>query len=81
MSETLAIDLRCSKCGTTSAVPYTTLYSIWRQGYEEMPEDRKEDAYMTAEINCICGHREKFESPMFRHVFKVVFEEFSELEE
>ncbi len=74
------INLRCSSCNETSPIHYGRLYSIWKQGYDQMPEEKKAEIYITAEINCECGHSEKFESPMFRYIFDVVFHELMSLE-
>lgn len=75
------INFRCSECESVSLVSYGTLYSIWKQGYEQMPEEKKSESYLTAEIKCLCGNTEKFDSPTFRYVFQTVFEEFLALEE
>ena len=76
LRDDLTITLRCSECSTASVVPYSLLYSIWRQGYEDMSDKKKEMAFMTAEIRCICGNLEKFDSPMFKYIFRLAFEEF-----
>lgn len=75
------INLRCSECQEVSPTSYGILFQIWKQGYDQMPEDKKHKAYLTAEISCLCGNTEKFESPMFRYTFQTVFQEFLSLED
>lgn len=74
------IDLRCSGCEEISSIPYSTLFRVWKQGFDQMPDDKRSEAYLTAEIRCLCGHLERFDSPMFRYVFQIIFEEFLSLE-
>lgn len=75
------INFRCSECGAVSPVSYGVLYSIWKQGYEQMPDDQKSQAYFNAEIQCICGNKDKFDSPMFQYAFKTIFKEILALDE
>ncbi|MBD3260648.1 MAG: hypothetical protein GF334_03055 [Candidatus Altiarchaeales archaeon] len=46
-----------------------------------MPDDKKSQAYFNAEIQCICGNEDKFDSPMFQYAFKTIFKEILALDE
>ena len=75
------INLRCSNCEEYSPVLYSTLFRIWKQGFDQMPDEKKPEMYLTAEIKCVCGHTEKFDTPMFKYTFQTVFQEFLSLED
>lgn len=75
------INLRCRKCELENIVSYSTLIPIWNEGYKQMPEDKKSEVSLTAMIECPCGNREKYDSPMFCYTFKTVFEEFLALQD
>jgi hypothetical protein len=44
-----------------------------------MPETKKEEAFVTAEIRCLCGHQQKWDTPMFKYLFGIMFQEFKSL--
>ena len=70
------IGLRCSVCGDSEPVSFAALYDIWVRGYEELePEGRPESTPFT-EVTCHCGHTERFEDPMFKYVFCLIYDEF-----
>ena len=74
------INLRCSNCGEVgSPASYNTLFRIWKYVYDKVPDDKKHEAYLTAESRCLCGHTEHFDTPMFKYTFGVMFEEISSL--
>lgn len=75
------VNLRCSSCKEMIPTSYDRLYSIWKEGYDKMPDELKEEAFLTAQIRCVCGHTEKWDSPMFTHLFDVVFHEILSLED
>ncbi len=75
------INLRCEGCDEVSPTSYGQMYSIWKEGYDKMPDEKKKEVQITAEVQCICGHRNKFSSPMFQHTFGVVFHELLSLED
>ena len=77
----MEINLRCTGCRESFPTSYAQLYPIWRAGYESMPEELKEDVFVTAEIRCICGHQKKWDSPMFKYLFGTMFQEFKSLED
>jgi hypothetical protein len=74
------INLRCPGCNEAAPTSYSQLYSIWKEGYEKMSESMREEAFVTAEIRCLCGHQEKWDSPMFKYLFGIMFQEFKSLE-
>jgi len=74
------INLRCDACNSATPVSYDQLYAIWKQGYDEMPDDRREKIFLTAEIRCVCGNHKKFDGPMFQYTFGEVFYELLSLE-
>jgi hypothetical protein len=75
------INFKCDDCKEVSPTSCEQLYHIWKTGYDSTPEDKREGIFLTAEIRCTCGTHSKFESPMFKHMFDVVFQEFRSLEE
>lgn len=75
------INFRCRECETVNPVSYGTLFQIWKPGYDQMPAEKKSESYLTAEIRCLCGHTDKFDSPMFRYVFATVFDTLMGLED
>ena len=70
------IELRCNACGESAPVPFETLLDIWKQGYDQMCEEHKNQATVVAEITCHCGHISKYDSPMFKHIFQLICDEF-----
>lgn len=70
------IELHCKACGKSAPIPFETLLDIWKQGYDHMCDDYKDKATVVAEITCYCGHRSKYDSPMFRYIFQLIFDEF-----
>jgi hypothetical protein len=75
------INLRCSKCKESAPTQYDDLYRVWKAGYDRMPEDIKSEMFVTAEIRCLCGHQEKYDTPMFTYTFGVIFQELMSLED
>ncbi len=75
------INLRCPGCKEAIPTSYEQLYPIWKEGYDKMSDTMKEEAFVTAEIRCLCGHREKWDSPMFKYLFGIMFQEFKSLED
>lgn len=72
----MEINLRCSSCEAVSTVPRETLCAIWKQGYDQVDDDRKEEIFLSTEIKCVCGNVDKYSSPMYKYMFRVIFEEF-----
>jgi len=70
------IELRCNECGESAPVPFETLLDIWKQGYDSMCEKDRDRAGVVAEITCHCGHTSKYNSPMFKYIFQLMFNEF-----
>lgn len=70
------IELRCEACGESAPIPFETLLDIWKQGYDHMCDDQKGKAKVVAEVTCHCGHRSKYDRPMFRYIFQLIFDEF-----
>ena len=70
------IELRCGACGESAPTPFETLLDIWKQGYDDMGEEHKSKVVVVAEVTCPCGHNTKYDSPMFRYVFQLMFDEF-----
>ena len=70
------IELSCHACGESSPVPFELLLDIWKQGYDNMCEEHKDKPGVNAEITCYCGHTSKYDSPMFRYIFQLIFDEF-----
>ncbi len=75
------IDLRCTKCGDYSRVLFATLYEVWAEGYKTMDEEYRMHAKAVTDIKCHCGHRERYDGPMFSYIFQLVFDEFIKGEE
>jgi hypothetical protein len=78
--ESMYINLRCPACKESVPTSYNQLYAVWKEGYDKMSEELKEEAYLTAEIRCLCGHKEKYSSPMFKYLFGIMFHEMKSLE-
>ena len=69
--------LRCSACKDTSNVPFTKLYALWKADYDRLcAAHKKKKTQVMATVQCPCGQRDKFDTPMFRYVFKVIFDEY-----
>ena len=66
---------KCSTCETINFVNYETLYKIWKTGWDQMSPEKREEAYLSAEVKCLCGNNTKFKSPMFRYMFTLIFKE------
>ena len=69
------INLRCGNCRKVFPVAYNTLYGIWKTSYVKVPDAKKPDVSLSVETPCECGHTERFDTPMFKHTFGVMFEE------
>jgi len=70
------ITLSCHSCAESAPVSFETLLDMWKQGYDQMSDESKPKIKVVAEITCHCGHVSKYDSPMFRHVFQLIFDEF-----
>jgi len=70
------IVLRCDECDRSAPVDYDTLYSMWNQKLcgKRTSANKKR---VTAEMQCSCGNTQVYNTPMYRYVFGLVFEEFS----
>ena len=75
------IELACSKCGDSSLVSFHSLYNLWKEGYEELHTERKKVATAYTQIVCNCGHTERYEGPMFKYIFQLIFDSFIKMEE
>lgn len=69
------IKLKCSACGDSMDVAFAQLYKIWKDGYEQMSEEKKGKARATTRIKCHCGTKDSYNSPMFSYVFQLIFTE------
>jgi hypothetical protein len=69
------IELACGGCGASSSVPYARLYELWKQGYDKLSPEKKKTASCMTNIRCHCGHVDTYDSPMFRYVFQLIFDE------
>ncbi len=70
------LELRCSSCGEAEPVSFETLLDIWKQGYDQVSDENKSKVKVVAEITCHCGHVSKYDTPMFRYIFQLIFDEF-----
>lgn len=70
------IELRCEKCRESAPVPLETLLDLWKQGYDRIGECDKNKAIAVVEISCYCGHQTRYNSPMFKYIFQLIFDEF-----
>jgi hypothetical protein len=75
-NRTMYVKLVCSKCGDSSLVSFALLYDVWKEGYAKMCPDHQKKAKATADIKCHCGHKERYNGPMFQYVFQLIFDEF-----
>lgn len=67
--------LRCSKCGEATVVAFAQLYDIWKKGYDELCEKHKKKARVKTDVKCHCGNTDTHDSPMFKYLFQLIFEE------
>ncbi len=75
------VDLRCSECSDFSRVPFALLYDVWAEGYKTMDKEHKARARAVTDIKCHCGHKERYNGPMFQYIFQLIFDEFVKEEE
>lgn len=75
------IELYCSKCGDSSLVSFSTLYEVWRVGYETMCPEHKKKAKAVTDIKCHCGNKERYDEPMMKYIFQLIFDEYVKEEE
>jgi hypothetical protein len=75
------IDLKCPSCKELVPTSVEQLFDIWKAGYEQLPDDRKSEILLTAEIRCTCGHENRWDTPMFTYLFDVLFHEILSLED
>lgn len=71
----MEIDLRCSACGETSRVSTDLLCEIWKRGYDSLGEKQKRQAKVKTDIQCHCGHKDVYDTPMFDYMFQTIFQE------
>ncbi len=67
------VNLACSKCGESETVSFASLYSLWKVQYDK---SGKTAVAAYTEVVCHCGHRERYEGPMFKYIFQLIFDEF-----
>lgn len=75
------INLRCGVCEQVLPTSYDDLFLIWKSGYDQMPLDKREEARVSAEVVCDCGHHERFDTPMFHYTFGIMFHEMLSLQD
>jgi hypothetical protein len=75
------IDLKCPSCKELVPTSVEQLYSIWKEGYDQLPEDIKSEIKLTAAIRCTCGQENRWDTPMFTYLFDVLFHEILSLED
>lgn len=75
------VELRCSKCGETSLVSFSTLYGLWKEGYGQMEPQYQQKAIAVTDVRCHCGHKERYDGPMFQYIFQLIFDELVREEE
>ncbi len=69
------IELVCDGCGEIAPVSYEVLFDLWKQGYDTMCEEHRKNATVVTEISCHCGHQNKYDGPLYKYVFQLIFEE------
>jgi len=75
------VELACSQCGSSSLYSFAVLYSLWKENYGKMCPEHQKKAKAVVKIECHCGHRERYDGPMFRYIFQLIFDEFVRKEE
>ena len=77
MSKLGYFPFRCPACGAKSSVALKSLCSIWEKKYAKLSDESKstKDISFSAEIECFCGHKSCYDSPMSKHVFSIAFNE------
>ena len=72
----MKIKLRCKSCSNEVNVSYAHLFSLWKADYERQPgiEDAK-TFKVSVSTTCSCGKESSHSSPMFLHIFQVIFNE------
>jgi hypothetical protein len=75
------VELACSKCGDSSLVSFSSLCDLWKEGYEKLEVGRRKTATAYTQIVCHCGHKERYEGPMLKYIFQLVFDSFVKTEE
>lgn len=75
------VDLRCSRCDACSRVLFADLYEIWKEGYAQMDNKHKKKPRAATDIKCHCGHRERYNGPMFSYIFQLIFDDLIKEEE
>jgi hypothetical protein len=70
------VELQCSECGNSSRVSFALLYKIWKEGYAKMGSKHRAQAKAVTDIKCHCGHDERYDGPMFKYIFQLIFDEF-----
>lgn len=71
----MEINLRCSVCGETSRVSTDLLCEIWKRGYDSLGEKQKRQAKVKTDIQCHCGNKDVYDTPMFDYMFQTIFQE------
>jgi hypothetical protein len=57
-------------------VDYDTLYAAWNRKLCGKPKPAHKKR-VTAEMQCPCGNTQVYNTPMYRYIFGLVFEEYS----
>ena len=65
----------CSKCGDSSLVSMDLLCRIWKRGYDSMNDRQRKRAKVKTDVTCHCGNKEVYDTPMFKYMFQLIFEE------
>lgn len=69
------INLPCSSCGEPLVVSFAQLCDYWREGYNQICDRHKQEAKVTVDVQCHCGNKDVYNSPMFQYIFQLVFNE------
>lgn len=71
----MEVNLRCSACGESSLVSIELLCEVWKRGYESLGEKQKRQAKVKADVQCHCGNKDVYDSPMLDYMFQTIFQE------
>ena len=70
------IKFRCTPCGSSSLVSFDRLCSHWKTAWENVKEQASDgELCITTEYTCLCGEKNKYKSPMFKYIFRIIFDE------
>jgi len=72
--------MRCRHCKAAQSISLFELYNAWRVSYDKINKGgvEKKTRRFTANIKCFCGQTSQHNSPMFDHIFRLIFEAISE---